>query len=73
LRTGTQVQGPQYAQSAQMPSVAGADIMGATNAQYQNQLNAYNAQQAQQGGFMGGLMSLGGAALSAPTGTFANW
>jgi hypothetical protein len=73
LRTGTQVQSPQYAQSAQMPSVAGADLLGATNAQYQNQLSAYNANQAQQGGFLGGLMNLGGSAIMAPSGTFSGW
>ena len=70
LRTGSQVQNPQFANTPQQANTAGPDLLGAANAQYQNQLSAYNAQQAQQGGFMGGLMSLGGSALMAPTGTF---
>ena len=41
-------------------NTAGPDLLGAANASYQNQLNAYNAQQAQGGNFMGGLMNLGG-------------
>jgi hypothetical protein len=60
LRTGSQVQGPSYAQNAEMPATAGADILGATNAQYANQVAATNAQNAASGGFMGGLMNLGG-------------
>ena len=60
LRSGTQVTNPNFVNSAQQPATQGADILGATNAQYQNQLNAYNAQQAAAGGFMGGLMNLGG-------------
>jgi len=72
LRTGSQVQNPSFVNTPNQANTAGPDILGATNAQYQNQLNAYNAQQAQQGGFMGGLMSLGGSALMAPTGTFSD-
>jgi len=65
LRTGSQVQNPSFVNTPQQANTAGPDILGATNADYQNQLNAYNAQQAQQGGFMGGLMSLGGSAIQA--------
>jgi len=65
LRTGSQVTNPQFANTPQQANTAGPDILGATNAQYQNQLNAYNAQQAQSGGFLGGLMSLGGSLGSA--------
>jgi len=65
LRTGSQVQNPNFVNTPQQATTAGADILGATNAQYQNQLNAYNAQQAQSGGFMGGLMNLGGTLGSA--------
>ena len=65
LRTGSQVTNPQFANTPQQANVAGPDILGATNAQYQNQLNAYNAQQAQSGGFLGGLMNLGGTLGSA--------
>ena len=63
LRTGSQVQNPSFANTPNQAQTAGPDLLGAANASYQNQLNAYNAQQAQQGGFMGGLMSLGGAAI----------
>ena len=73
LRTGSQVQNPSFVNTPQQANTAGPDILGATNAQYQNQLSAYNAQQAAGGGFMGGLMSLGGSALMAPTGTFSGW
>jgi len=73
LRTGTQVQNPNFVNVPQQATTAGPDLLGATNAQYQNQLAAYNAKQAAGGGFMGGLMNLGGSALMAPTGTFSGW
>lgn len=63
LRTGSQVQNPTYAQNAQMPQVAGADILGATQQGYNAQLANVNAQNAASGNFMGGLMNLGGAYL----------
>jgi hypothetical protein len=63
LRTGSQVQNPSYAQSAQMPQVAGADMLGATQQGYNAQIANVNAQNAASGGFMGGLMNLGGAYL----------
>jgi hypothetical protein len=72
LRTGSQVQNPNFANVPNQATTAGPDLLGATNAQYQNQLSAYNAQQAAGGGFLGGLMSLGGSALMAPTGTFSD-
>ena len=65
LRTGTQVQNPNFVNVPQQATTAGPDILGATNASYQNQLANYNAQQARSGGFMGGLMNLGGMALGA--------
>ena len=65
LRTGSQVTNPQFANTPQQANTAGPDLLGAANASYQNQLNAYNAQQAQSGGFLGGLMNLGGTLGSA--------
>jgi hypothetical protein len=65
LRTGSQVQNPNFVNTPQQATTAGPDLLGATNAQYQNQLNAYNAQQASGGGFLGGLMNLGGTLGSA--------
>lgn len=61
LRTGSQVQNPSFANTPMQANVAGPDLLGAANASYQNQLAAYNAQQAARSGFMGGLMSLGGS------------
>ena len=64
LRTGSQVQNPSFVNTPNQANTAGPDLLGAANASYQNQLAAYNAQQAAQGGFMGGLMNLGGAAIT---------
>lgn len=49
----------------------GADIYGATNANYQNQLAAVNAKNAASGGMMSGLMGLAGSVLGGPIGTKA--
>ena len=65
LRTGSQVQNPNFVNTPNQANTAGPDILGATNAQYQNQLSAYNADQASSGGFLGGLMNLGGTLGSA--------
>jgi hypothetical protein len=51
---------PNYVNPAQQATTAGADILGATNAQYQNQLAAYNASQANQTNQLNGLLGLGG-------------
>lgn len=55
LLGGTQPQSPTF-QSTPQPGVAGVDYAGLVNSNYQNQMNAYNAQ-------MGGLFGLGSAAL----------
>jgi len=62
---------PNYINPAQQATTAGADILGATNSQYTNQLNAYNAQQARNANTMGGLFGLGAAGLMSPKGTFS--
>lgn len=59
LRTGNQVQSPQFQQFAQQASTAGPDILGATNAQYQAQVDAANAQNAGISNTLGGLMGVG--------------
>lgn len=59
LRSGNQVQAPQFAQFAQQATTAGPDMLGAAQAGYNAQMNAYNAQQAQSGGLMGGLLGVG--------------
>lgn len=67
LRTGSQVQNPNFVNVPQQANVAGPDLLGATNAQYQGQVAATNAANAGSGNFMGGLMSaastVGGAYL----------
>lgn len=67
LRTGSQVQNPTFANTPQQANTAGPDILGATQAGYQAQVNAANAKNAAGGGFMSGLMGLGGAALGNPS------
>lgn len=62
---------PNYINPAQQATTAGADILGATNAQYQNQLAQYNAQMANQANTNAGLFGLGSAALMSPKGTFS--
>jgi len=62
---------PNYVNPPAQQTTAGADILGATNASYQNQLASYNAEQARNSQMLGGLMGLGGMALMAPTGTFS--
>lgn len=67
LRSGSQVSLPQF-QAFSGSTAAPAPIFGATQAQGQWDANAYNQQVGQQNAMMGGLFSLGGAALGAPTG-----
>ena len=64
LRTGTQVDNPNYVGTPQQANTGGADLLSAANQQYQNQLAGYNANQAASGNFWGGLMGLGGAIFS---------
>lgn len=59
LRTGSQVSNPNFVNTPNQQNTAGPDLLGATNAQYQNQLSAYNANQAANSNMLGGLMNLG--------------
>lgn len=70
LRTGAQVQNPQFQGFYNQANVAGPDLLGATNQQYAQQMAGYNADQAAQSSMLSGLMGLGGAALMSPAGTF---
>jgi hypothetical protein len=70
LRSGNALTNPTYANSANMGQVAGPDYLGAGTSQYNAAMNNYNAQNAQNQGFLGGLLQLGGSALGAPAGTF---
>lgn len=59
LRTGAQVQNPQFQQFAQQATTAGPDMLGAAKAQYAGDMAAYNANQAASSGLMGGLFNVG--------------
>lgn len=71
LRSGGQVTMPQFQQFAQQATTAGPDMLGATNAQYQAELAATNAENAGFGNFLGGLAGIGGTILGAPAGSVA--
>jgi hypothetical protein len=59
LRSGNQVQAPQFQQFAQQATTQGPDMLGAAQMGYNAQLNAYNADQAAGSGMMGGLFDVG--------------
>lgn len=63
LRTGSQVQNPSFINVPQQGQTAGADIMGATQAQYNDALSRQNASTASKNTFMNGLFGLGNAWL----------
>lgn len=69
LMSGSQVTNPQFQQYTGQ-NVQPAPVFGAAQAQGNYNQGTYNAQQAAQGAFYGGLAGLGGAALMSPTGTF---
>ncbi len=71
LMSGSQVTNPfAVPGAAQNSNIAPAPLFGAAQAQYGADMNQYNAGAAQNNAMMGGLFSLGGAALGAPVGTF---
>lgn len=59
LRTGNQVSAPQFQQFAQQATTAGPDMLNATQAQYNAQVDAANAQNAGLSGALGGLLGVG--------------
>jgi hypothetical protein len=63
VRSGGQVTGPSFVNSAMQPSTAGADILGATSMGYNANLAASNASNAANNAMTSGMFSLGGAAL----------
>jgi hypothetical protein len=63
VRSGAQVQGPSFVNSAQQATTAGADLLGATQMGYNAQMGAANAQNAANNAMTQGLFSLGGAAM----------
>ena len=65
VRTGAQVQGPQFVNSAQQATTAGPDLLGAAQMGYNAQMGDFNARNAAQANLNQGLFSLGGAAIMA--------
>ena len=63
VRTGSQVQGPSFVNSAQQATTAGPDILGATQMGFNAQMGAANAQNAANNAMTQCLFSLGGADL----------
>jgi hypothetical protein len=62
LRTGSQVQTPNYVNPAQQATTSGADLLGAANSSYNAQLGNVNAQNAQSANTTSGLGSMAMAA-----------
>jgi len=71
LRTGAQVQNPQF-QPYQGVTVGQTPVFQAAQAQNQAAQNQYGQEVAQANAFNQGLFTLGGAAIGAPTGTFSD-
>jgi len=69
LRTGGQVQSPQFQQFTQQALTQGPNVLGATQAQYEGDLANYNAEQASSP--LNGLLGLGGTVLGLGTGNGA--
>lgn len=63
LRSGAQVQGPQFVNSANQANTVGPDILGAAQMGYNAQMGDFNAKQAAQANLNQGLFSLGGSAM----------
>ena len=71
LRTGAQAQMPQFGNTQSGAQVAASPIAQSVYNSYQGELSGYNTQVGSNNAMMGGLASLGGAAMMAPAGTFA--
>lgn len=63
LRTGNQVQQPQFGGFSQQATTAGPDMLGAAQGQYNAALGASNASNASSAGTIGGLFGIGGSLL----------
>lgn len=60
LRTGSQVTNPNFMSVPQQAMTQGPDYLGAASNQYNAAMGQYNAQQASDSNFMGGLLGLAG-------------
>lgn len=65
LRTGTQVQNPNFINAPQQATTSGPNYLGAAQAGYDANLNSYNARTGNQNAMMSGLFGLGGSLLGA--------
>jgi hypothetical protein len=65
LRSGTQVQGPQFQNVPQQATTSGPNVSQATNDLFNSQLNKYNSGVAQSNATTGGLFNLAGSLGSA--------
>jgi hypothetical protein len=64
VRTGAQVQGPQFVNSFNQATTQGADLLGASQMGYNAQMGDFNAKQAAQANLNQGLYSLAGAGIA---------
>ena len=64
VRTGAQVQGPQFVNSFNQATTAGPDILAASQMGYNAQMGDFNAKQRAQENLNEGLFKLGSAAMS---------
>jgi hypothetical protein len=64
VRTGAQVQGPQFVNSFNQATTAGPDILAASQMGYNAQMGDFNAKQRAQENLNQGLFSLGSSAMS---------
>lgn len=71
LRTGAQAQMPQFGNTQSGAQVAASPIAQSVYNSYQGELSNYNTQVGSNNAMLGGLASLGGAAMMAPKGAFA--
>lgn len=67
LRSGNQVNAPQFQQFAQQATTQGPNLLGAAQGQYGAQMDAYNADAASNSAMLGGLFSIGMGAAGLPT------
>jgi hypothetical protein len=65
LRTGSQVQNPQFQTPPQQATTSGPNYLGAAQAGYQGNLDAYNASTGSSNSMMGGLFGLGSGIFGA--------
>lgn len=65
VRSGAQVQGPQFVNVPQQATTSGADYLSAAQMGYNAQMGDFNARQAAQANLNAGLFGLGGAGLMA--------